>query len=74
MGTTISIADMAEMFCDLSSQHKSHVVFDIAEDAGKLGYNPVVKLQLDSSKCVSLGWKPNVSFPEMYNRLIEGMK
>ena len=72
--TTISIADLAELFCRFCSDNKSKVVFDIAEDAGKLGYNPVVKLQLDSSKLEKLGWNAEIDLNEMIHRLIESLK
>lgn len=72
--TTISIADMAKKYCELYSNSKSSLVFDIAEDATKLGYNPTVKIKLDSSKLESLGWTANINFDLMIKRLIEGMK
>lgn len=72
--TTVSIADMANLFCKLYPESKSKVVFDITEDAGKLGYNPVVKLQLDSSKLEQLGWKAEIDLEEMIRRLIESLK
>lgn len=74
MNTAISIADMADLFCRLYPESKSKVAFDIAEDAGKLGYNPTVKILLDSSKLEKLGWKPEIDFNNMIHRLIEGMK
>ena len=74
MTTTISIADMARFVCKLYPESKSQVVFDIAEDATKLGYNPVLKLQLDSSRLQTLGWTPKISLEEMFIRLIEYMK
>ena len=74
MQTTISIADMAKLFCSLYPDSNSKVVFDIAEDAEKFGYNPVVKLQLDSSKLESLGWNVKVPFEDMCRRLVKGMK
>lgn len=74
MQTTVSIADMAHLFCELFPQSGSKVVFDIAEDAEKLGYNPVVKLQLDSSKAYALGWSTEVSLTEMCMRLVDGMR
>lgn len=72
--STISIADMAELFCSLDSNSKSKVVFDIVDNAEKLGYNPVMKLQLDSVKLQALGWKADISFENMCKRLLEGMK
>lgn len=73
MDTTISIADMAVLFCKLFPESQSKVVFDIAENIEHLGYNPVVKVQLDSAKLQSLGWQPSVHLDEMINRLVKGM-
>ncbi len=72
--TTISIAEMANHFCVIYPDCKSKVVFDIATDASKLGYNPIVKIQLNSSKIIRLGWNPLVSFDDMCKRLIKGME
>lgn len=72
--TTISIADMAHFVCNMYPDSGSKVVFDIAEDATKLGYNPIVKLQLSSEKLLSLGWKPDFELEDMFRNLIEGMK
>lgn len=74
METTISIVDMAKQVCSLYTDSNSKVVFDIAEDASKLGYNPVVKLQLDSTKLQTLGWQPFINLKEAYKRLIEYMR
>ena len=68
--TTISIADMAQLFCDLYPQSGSRVVFDIAENAGALGYNPTVKIQLDSTALEALGWKAKFGLEEMIGALI----
>lgn len=70
--TTISILEMAQLFCNISSC--SRVVFDVAKDMEKLGYNPVVKLSLDSLKLQSIGWQANISFVDMITRLINSMK
>ncbi|MBO7048753.1 MAG: NAD-dependent epimerase/dehydratase family protein [Spirochaetia bacterium] len=72
--TTISIADMAALFCRLYPASGIKVVFDIAEDTGKLGYNPVVKLQLDSAKLEKLGWTASVGLEKMIYRLVESLK
>lgn len=72
--TAISIADMAKFVCENFSENKSNVVFDIAEDAMKLGYNPVVKICLDTNKLESLGYKPKYSLMQMFDRLIKSMK
>jgi dTDP-glucose 4,6-dehydratase len=48
-----SILELAQCF--------GKVVFDIAEDVGKLGYLPTVKIILDTAKLESLGWEPDKS-------------
>ena len=72
--TAISIADMAKFVCDKFSGGRSKVVFDIAEDATKLGYNPVVKICLDTAKLEGLGWRAEFGLEEMFRRTIESMK
>lgn len=72
--TGISICDMAQMFADEFSHGRSKVVFDIAEDATKLGYNPVVKIRLDTKKLERLGWKAEVDLKTSCQRLIEYME
>ena len=66
--TEISIRGMAECF--------GEVVFDIAEDAEKLGYLPTVKIVLDTAKLEKLGWEPDKNIEtggikEMVRRVIE---
>ena len=72
--TTVSIADMAKLFCQLYPDSGSRVIFDLAEDAARLGYNPVVRLQLDSSKLEALGWHPEKNLEDMIHDLIRSMK
>lgn len=74
MNTTISIAKMAELVCSLFPDNKSKVVYDLVEDSSKLGYNPIVRLQLDSRKLMALGWQPDVNLDDMYRNLINGMR
>lgn len=72
--TAINIADMAEFVCKNFSDGKSKVVFDIAEDATKLGYNPVMKACLDPSKLKKLGWNASYNLQDMFKRTIGSMK
>ena len=72
--TAISIADMAEFVCKNFSDGKSHVVFDIADDATKLGYNPCMKICLNTTKLKALGWSANFGLYDMFGRMIESMK
>ena len=70
----ITIRDMAQLYCDNFSGGRSKVVFDIAEDATKLGYNPKMKILLNTSKLRALGWEPKVGLVETFERLVESMK
>lgn len=72
--TLISIRGMAEMLIEKYSESGSKLVFDIAEDATKLGYNPKVKMNLDTQKIEKLGWKAEVGLEVMFEHLIESMK
>lgn len=72
--TLISIKDMAELTIALYPDCKSQLVFDIAEDITKLGYNPKVKMNLATDKLEALGWKAEVGLEVMFKNLIESMK
>lgn len=72
--TLISIRGMAEMLIEKYPESGSNLVFDIAEDATKLGYNPKVKMNLDTQKIEKLGWKAEVGLEVMFEHLIESMK
>ena len=71
--STISIADLAHLYCSLFSKSNAKVIFDIVEDAEKLGYNPILKLELDSSKLVNLGWIPITSLEDSIKKLVHYM-
>lgn len=66
--TYISIANMAK---NLENKN-TKVVFEI--DNANRGYNPEVKVNLDTSKLEALGWKALVNLDEMYERLIKHLK
>lgn len=72
--TTISIVDLANLFCSVYPECNSKVVFQIDENSEKLGFNPVVKIQLNTQKLENLNWKAEVNLENMLKRLIEGMK
>ena len=72
--TLISIKDMAQLLIDRYPQSGSKLVFDIAEDVTKLGYNPKVKMNLATEKLEALGWEATVGLEEMFDNLIAGMK
>ena len=66
--TYISIADMAKSL----ENDKTKVVFEI--DNINRGYNPTVKICLNTEKLESLGWQAKVNLDEMFNRLINSLK
>ncbi len=72
--TLITIRGMAELLIDMYPQSGTKLVFDIAEDVTKLGYNPKVKMNLDTSKLETLGWSAEVDLQKMFDHLITSMK
>ena len=71
--TAISICEMAEMVIELSGSNETKLVFDLAEDVEKLGYNPTVKIRLNTDKLENLGWQAHTDLETMFLRLIESM-
>lgn len=67
--TTMTIAEMAHLVAQQFSAGKSEVVFEIPED-NQFGYAPDTKMCLSGEKLRRLGWKPEVSLAEMYQRMI----
>lgn len=63
--TYISIADMAKML----ENETTKVVFEI--DDKNRGYNPTIKIKLDTEKLKKLGWTPRIEIKEMFERLIK---
>jgi len=43
------------------------------DDVEKLGYNPTVKIRLNTDKLESLGWQAHTDLETMFLRLIESM-
>ena len=72
--STISIIDLAKLFIKMFPDSKTKIKFELSTDIEKLGYNPVVKIKLDSTKLERLGWTPNISLSESVRKLVEGMK
>lgn len=72
--TKCSIREMGELVCGIYPEKDIHVVIDIPENVAALGYNPEMKIALDTSKLNALGWKATVGMREMFERLIESMK
>lgn len=67
--TTMTIAEMAQMVAKQVSNGKSRVVFEIPED-NQFGYAPDTKMCLSGAKLRRLGWKPEISLSEMYQRML----
>ncbi len=74
METEISIRDLAQRFIDLYPESGSKLVFDLNEDAASLGYNPVMRNVLDSSKLMELGWRPSYGIDDMIRHLVESLR
>ena len=70
--TTRTIADMAQMVAEMFSDGKSKVVFDIPK-GNQYGYAPDTQMRLSGEKLKGLGWKPEVSLEEMYQRMIPSL-
>ena len=68
--TYISIKEMAMFLCN-NFNPKINVRVELHPE---MGYAPITKLHLSVEKLKSLGWSPQYSLKEMYNRLIEYLK
>lgn len=71
METGISIREMAEIAASFGEQTK--IEFHI-EDNNKHGYNPIVKMCLDTSRLNGLGWFAEVGLSDMFHNLIKSME
>lgn len=67
--TVISIKEMATF---LANKYGLKVVYQI--DNVERGYNPEIKVVLNTNKLEAIGWSAKVGIEEMFERLIEGMK
>lgn len=67
--TCISIKNMAEL---VAKDNNIGVEFQI--DDRDHGYNPTIKICLDSSKLYALGWQAKIGIEEMFFRLISYLK
>lgn len=72
--TYISIRDMAQVVADTIAKGTIKVQFDISEDIEKLGYAATLYMDLDVSRMMNLGWKPEIGLQEMYERMIRGIE
>lgn len=69
-----TIRGMAEMVTHEIAGDQISVVIDIPEDSASLGYAPPVKMQLDAAKMRGLGWNPEVSLKDSYQRMLRWMQ
>ena len=67
--TCISIKNMAEL---VAKDNNISVEFQINDK--ERGYNPTIKICLDSSKLYALGWQAKIGIEEMFFRLISYLK
>lgn len=68
--TTCSIREMADLVVALT-QNGSYVKIDESVSAAKLGYNPIMKIQLVSDKLRAMGWKPDIGLREAFIRMLQ---
>lgn len=71
--TYCSIYEMAQMVAQKIAKGKISVRVEI-EDESKFGFAPILRMNLDTSKLKSLGWKPEVGLESMYRQMIQSMK
>lgn len=70
--SAISIKDMAKMLVNNYKESDIRVVYNL-ENVEEHGYNPTVKIRLDTSKIEKLGWEAKIELNEMFDRLIKSM-
>ena len=68
--TYISVKDMAEFLRENFNPSINVVV----EECPGMGYAPVTKLHLSSTKLMALGWKPRYDLEQMYSRLLDSYR
>lgn len=69
----ISIFDMAKMLINEYPESKSNVILELDHNADKMGFNPVIKISLDTGKINGLGWFPQHNLNTMFDIMINGM-
>jgi len=73
MDNEISIKDIAENIIKLSGADIK-LIFDVPEDAHKLGLRKEGRTVMDASRIYSVGWKPVWSLEDTLEKLIVSMK
>lgn len=69
----MTIRELAELVAERIAGNRIRVVFDIPK-TNLYGYAPDTKMKLNSQKLQSIGWKPEVSLEEAFNRMISSMR
>lgn len=72
--TAISIADMAQTVCDMYPDSQIKVVFNTPDNIQTMGYNPEMKISLNTEKLKGLGWQPVFNLKMIFEKLIEGLR
>lgn len=60
----ITIADMAQKYCELFPEKGSKVIFDLPGDYEKKSFSFIANAVLDSTKLESLGWKGEIDLEQ----------
>lgn len=71
--TYCSIYEMASLVASKCADNEISVVIE-ETNAEKLGYAPVLHMNLDTTKLRNLGWEPTQNLEEMFKSMIESMK
>lgn len=71
--TYCSIYDMATLVAENYADHKIQVLIDEANDQMAFGYAPILKMNLDTLKLRSIGWKPQYNLYQMFSSMIQYM-
>lgn len=67
--TAISIYQMAELAKQKLGFQNTEIRIEIPADIASYGYNPEMIAKLDSTKLQQLGWQPNFSLEEAFERM-----
>lgn len=72
--TAVTIYEMAECVSKLFKDNGIKVRIDVPENIASFGYNPEMRIRLDSTCLEELGWKPTVDLKEMFLRMIKSFE
>ena len=72
--TAVTIKEMGEMVCNIFSKSNIKLKIEIPEDVTKFGYNPEMRIRLNTEKLNNFGWKPTTKLEEMFIKLKQSME